>query len=128
MPDVWKQAPGAVRSSFVRSAARKVVGSLLVGALSLGVAWAGAGLIPVSTQQHALESAAVPPPRQAPEGEEDVVAAGETPQLDLSAGQLLAGAAKVSLRPEPEKYGGSGSRTTTSAPTSSRIPRDSRRA
>ena len=106
MPDLWKQAPGAARSSFARSAARKLAGSLLVGALSLGVAWAGAGLIPVSTQQDVLEGPSVTAPRQAPQGAGDVVAAGETPQLDLSAGQLLAGAAKVSLRPEPEKYGG----------------------
>ncbi|HEV2755094.1 MAG TPA: hypothetical protein VG318_04880 [Actinomycetota bacterium] len=106
MPDMWKQAPGAPRSSFVRSAARKLLGSLLVGALSVGMAWAGSGLIPVSSQQDALEDSAVPAPRQAPEGEGDVVAGGETPSLDLASGQLLAGAAKVSLRPEPERYGG----------------------
>ncbi|MFN2588027.1 MAG: hypothetical protein ABR613_07915 [Actinomycetota bacterium] len=104
MPDLWKNAPGAVRPSFLRSAARRLAGSLLVGALSVGVAWAGAGLLPVSTTQDAVDVPAAPAPRRAPEGE--VVAAGQAPRLDLASGQLLAGAAKVSLRPEPEKYGG----------------------
>ena len=106
MPDMWKNAPGGARAPFARSAARKLVGSLLVGAMSLGVAWAGAGLIPVSTKTDVLGATApkAPAARQAPEAEP--VAGEPAPQLDLSSGQLLAGAAKVSLRPEPEKYGG----------------------
>ena len=105
MPDMWKSAPGAARAGFARSAARKAVGSLLVGVMSVGIAWAGSGLIPVSTQQDVLEAPEAPVgARQAPEGE--APAPADAPQLDLASGQLLAGAAKVSLRPEPEKYGG----------------------
>ena len=106
MPDMWKNAPGGARAPFARSAARKLVGSLLVGAMSLGVAWAGAGLIPVSSKTDVLgvKAPKAPAARQAPEAEP--VAGEPAPQLDLSSGQLLAGAAKVSLRPEPEKYGG----------------------
>jgi hypothetical protein len=78
----------------------------LVGAMSIGLAWAGQGLVPVSSET-ALDDAlqpAAPAARQTPEG--DTFAAGDTPQLDLASGQLLAGAAKVSLQPEPDEYGG----------------------
>lgn len=104
MPDMWKSAPGAPRTA--RSIARKLAGSFLVGAMSIGLAWAGQGLVPVSSDSPldgAVENAA-PAARQAPEG--DTFSSGDTPQLDLSSGQVLAGAAKVSLKPEPEKYGG----------------------
>ena len=104
MPDLWKSAPGAARVS--RSVVKKLAGSFLVGAMSVGLAWAGQGLVPVSTEstlERVTENVA-PVARQAPEGRS--TATGDTPQLDLSSGQLLAGAAKVSLRPEPEKYGG----------------------
>lgn len=105
MPDMWKSAPGASRRS-ARSIARKLAGSFLVGAMSIGLAWAGQGLVPVSADRSLEDTVdqVVPGPRQAPEG--DTFAAGETPQLDLASGQLLAGAAKVSLKPQPDKYGG----------------------
>jgi hypothetical protein len=104
MSDMWKSAPGASRSA--RSIVRKLAGSFLVGAMSIGLAWAGQGLVPVSADK-ALEDTVgevAPAARQAPEG--DTFAAGDAPQLDLTSGQLLAGAAKVSLRPQPEQYGG----------------------
>ena len=103
MSDLWKSAPGATGSA--RSIAKKLAGSFLVGAMSIGLAWAGQGLVPVSTDSPldaALEGA-VPGPRQAPEG--DTIGGGAL-QLDLASGELLAGAAKVSLKPEPQKYGG----------------------
>ncbi|HYO61607.1 MAG TPA: hypothetical protein VEU29_06885, partial [Actinomycetota bacterium] len=104
MPDMWKSAPGASRSA--RSIVKKLAGSFLVGAMSIGLAWAGQGLVPVSTDKPLdATQEVVPGPRQAPEGG-DTFAAGDTPQLDLASGQLLAGAAKVSLEPQPEKYGG----------------------
>ncbi|HEX2295867.1 MAG TPA: hypothetical protein VHN37_11215 [Actinomycetota bacterium] len=104
MPDLWKSAPGSPRAA--RSVARKLAGSFLVGAMSIGLAWAGQGLVPVSADRPLEDTAgkAVPAARQAPEG--DSFAAGDTPQLDLSSGQLLAGAAKVSLEPDPAGYGG----------------------
>ena len=104
MPDLWKTAPGATASA--RPLVKKLLGSFLVGAMSIGLAWAGQGLVPVSTETGLDDTRgnAVPGPRQAPDG--DTFTAGDAPQLDLSSGQLLAGAAKVSLRPTPEKYGG----------------------
>lgn len=106
MPDMWKSAPGSPRSVIARSTVKKLAGSFLVGAMSVGLAWAGQGLVPVSTEstlQDATRKVA-PAARQAPEGETTVTE--DTPQLDLESGQLLAGSAKVSLKPEPEKYGG----------------------
>lgn len=106
MPDMWKSAPGARPGSPARSIARKLAGSFLVGAMSIGLAWAGQGLVPVSSSQGLDDTVdrVVPAARQAPEG--DTFTSGDTPQLDLASGQLLAGAAKVSLEPQPAKYGG----------------------
>ncbi len=104
MPDMWKTAPGAARAG-ARSALRKLAVSFLVGALSIGLAWAGQGLVPVGGDAPTGAALTQPAPRKA--GPDDgAVAAAEVPQLDLQAGQLLAGAAKVSLRPQPERYGG----------------------
>ncbi|HEX2057859.1 MAG TPA: hypothetical protein VHI71_05770 [Actinomycetota bacterium] len=103
MSDPWKTAPGAPRTG--RSIVRKLLGSFLVGAMSVGLAWAGQGLVPVGADAPLKDAGGRTAPglRQAPA----TPAADEgAPQLDLSSGQLLAGAAKVSLKPEPEKYGG----------------------
>ncbi|HEX2195641.1 MAG TPA: hypothetical protein VHJ76_01845, partial [Actinomycetota bacterium] len=104
MSDPWKAAPGATRS--VRPVVKKLLGSFLVGAMSIGLAWAGQGLVPVGSEAPLDDVAGqvAPGPRQAPENGSSVAA--DTPQLDLSSGQVLAGAAKVSLKPEPAKYGG----------------------
>ena len=103
MSDLWGRAPGEGLQPS-RSTLRKVVGSLLVGAMSLGVAWAGAGLVPVNGTEvidGATQEVSTLPSK------EGVVTEGDTQalsQLDLSSGQILAGASKVSLRPRPEDY------------------------
>ena len=50
MPDMWKNAPGAPRQVLSRSTFKKLAGSFLVGAMSIGLAWAGQGLVPVSSE------------------------------------------------------------------------------
>ncbi|HYP23656.1 MAG TPA: hypothetical protein VEV43_08790 [Actinomycetota bacterium] len=105
MPDMWRSAPGTRRAPG--SVVKKLAGSFLVGAMSVGLAWAGQGLVPVSDRGEILDrgmEVVQPGVRQAPES--GTTLSAETPQLDLSSGQLLAGAAKVSLKPQPEAYGG----------------------
>jgi hypothetical protein len=104
MPDLWKRAPGAPRTVFTRFTARKLLGSFLVGALSLGAAWAGQGLIPAG--ETSLEAPLRPPAADGKQVQGDPDHTDGLPQLDLASGQLLAGASKVSLRPQPEKWGG----------------------
>jgi hypothetical protein len=106
MPDMWKSAPGAARAAGARSTFKKLAGSFLVGAMSIGLAWAGQGLVPMGDDDP-LDTAiqGVTAPRKQGAGDETAAAAG-VPQLDLASGQLLAGAGKVSLRPEPVQYGG----------------------
>lgn len=106
----WNQPPGQKQPRDFRGPLRKIVISFLVGAVSVSVAWAGAGLVPVgdlssdgdaigTTQKRGpLTSEATPL-----EGES--VAATFDP-ASLEAGQLLAGAVKVSIKPRPEDYGG----------------------
>lgn len=104
MSDMWKNAPGAPRQVLSRSTFKKLAGSFLVGAMSIGLAWAGQGLVPVSSETSLGDTAGnvVPAARQAPE--ESLTT--DAPQLDLTSGQLLAGASKVSLEPRPDAYGG----------------------
>jgi hypothetical protein len=107
----WKDAPGVSPADRRRSTARRLLTSFLVGLLSVGVAWAGTGLMPVNDVA-------------APEGavakadyvgmESDSAATKAVPSTgnarvaaDLPAlqpGQLYAGAAKVSLYPRPDDY------------------------
>jgi hypothetical protein len=96
----WDAPPGAISK---RSTARKLIVSFLVGILSMGVAWAGTGLVPISTNQRDQESGKVTVTQQdgtstASVGENTIGA------LNLEAGQILGGAAKVSLFPRPEDY------------------------
>ena len=44
----WNDAPGSSPADRRRSTARKLLGSFIVGMLSIGVAWAGTGLFPVN--------------------------------------------------------------------------------
>jgi hypothetical protein len=111
---MWKSperpASGRRLSSFIK----KMVGSFLVGALSVGAAWAGAGLIPVSDEVATPETSvpiSAPKAPKSGEGKKDSgggesAAGAAAGSLDLSSGQLLAGAAKVSLEPRPEEYEG----------------------
>ena len=110
----WDSPPGVAAAR--RGPARKILLSFVVGALSLGAAWAGIGLTPVrdlagadkpagqdkdfvglekrSGQQRSGSSGAT------------VTASGSQALETLEAGQIYAGAAMVSLYPRPEDYAG----------------------
>lgn len=106
MADIWNHAPGGgPRPSPARSTLRKIIVSVLVGVMSIGVAWAGAGLVPVGGLDE-VPSEAVTDGQGIVQVEGDEPQAIAVPELDLAAGQLLAGAAKVSLEPRPDDYGG----------------------
>lgn len=105
----WNQPPGPRGPRSWRGPLRKIATSFLVGVISVGVAWAGAGLVPIndvgvgeaSSESKAVQATAR---KGAPALVED-----QQQTLDMQAieaGQLLAGAAKVSLEPKPEAYGG----------------------
>ena len=109
----WDAPPGATAT---RRTARKVLVSFIVGALSLGAAWAGTGLTPVSDKVDATVGNEVPLPAAKADknflessngatGTSEAAAAAYSP-ADLQPGQILGGAAKVSLLPRPEDYQG----------------------
>jgi hypothetical protein len=86
----------AIRSGFV---------ALLVGGLCVGVAWAGAGLIPVSTKKGAGQKTPVGTAQggaRLPVGEEGQAEGNPV----LQPGQFYAGSAKVSMEPRPQDYDG----------------------
>jgi hypothetical protein len=103
----WNNPSGG--SSKGASSLRKILFSLLVGLLSVGVAWAGAGLVPINDT--------APKSASKTAGHEDVrdavatLADEETPTGDPTAvtpepGHVLAGAAKISMFPRPQDYPG----------------------
>ena len=104
----WKQPPGPNQPRNFRGPLRKIVTSFLVGVISVGVAWAGAGLVPINelgVGETQRTSKGVLPARQKAGAQLEE----QRQTLDMeaaAAGQLLAGAAKVSLEPKPEAYGG----------------------
>ena len=101
----WTTPPGGTRAP--RNIAKTLLTSLIVGVLSVGMAWAGAGLVPVSVDK-ATDSAqgrGVENFQGAEEsGDGGAPAAAAYSPADLQPGQILAGAAKVSLFPRPEDY------------------------
>ncbi len=88
----------------MRRIGRAVLTSALVGAMVTGAAWAGAGLRPVPTPElgevTGESSASVGKATNDPEG--NTTPAHGSPD----AGQVLAGASKVSIRPRPADYNG----------------------
>jgi hypothetical protein len=113
--DIWNQVPGAAKStSRAMTVLKKLIGSFLVGALSVGMAWAGASLVPAADET--IDSGAVlggrkdvlPNNTGITAGDGAGATAGETStlNLDLGTGRLMAGAAKVSLEPRPQDYNG----------------------
>ena len=111
MADIWRDAPGSRSSTSI---IKKLVVSFGVGVLSVGLAWAGAGVVPVDKfvgrDQKKVRSATASgnsndklvgiEVAEAAQGESFEAAALEP----LQAGQLYAGSAKVSLYPRPEDY------------------------
>jgi len=104
----WNQPPGPRQARSWRSPLRKVFTSLLVGVVSVGVAWAGAGLVPVNDlgadDVTATTGTNAPTKRAASQ-----VNSANPQTLDMQAagvGQLMAGAAKVSIEPRPADYSG----------------------
>lgn len=81
---------------------RFALSSLLIGAISIGAAWAGAVLSPPLTGG-ATKNAASTNVSQTVAAEEGDVTFAST-NASLEPGQILAGASKVSLRPRPEDY------------------------
>ncbi|MEO6496823.1 MAG: hypothetical protein ABIO51_04970 [Solirubrobacteraceae bacterium] len=112
------------------AAAKKFAIAFLTGAVMVSGAWAGASLMPVSSDDApaAADSAAlVAPTRQAPE---PAAAAASEPQraaapapapppdpASLNEGQVLAGAAKTSILPRPQDYGGTWERSEAKCAT-----------
>jgi hypothetical protein len=83
----------------MRSALRYLLSSLLVGVLSVGLAWAGSGLVPVSNDVEL-------PKVKAQKADLSVEGDGESTTNEDGiqvppAGQVLAGAAKISMEPQP---------------------------
>lgn len=103
----WTTPPGSTpRVSPKRRAARTILGSLLVGALSISMAWAGAGLVPVSDEAGTAGSGTEGGWLQEPEGESSGPEASSAQLEPLQANQVYAGAYKVNIAPDPEKYSG----------------------
>lgn len=107
--------------STARTLTRTLLVALLVGALSVSVAWAGASLAPVDRVTDAAGDLAEEPdgpgeessPREGSghgllEERDDEQQAGATEALaaagELGEGAIMAGAAKVDMRPRPEDY------------------------
>jgi hypothetical protein len=101
--DFWTTPPGENRSP--RRVAKTMIGSFLVGVLSIGMAWAGSGLVPIGAKD-------IPDTAGTQDatfvGQESATGEASAPAsfspTDLADGQILAGAAKISLFPRPEDY------------------------
>ena len=96
--------------------AKRFAVALLAGAVMVSGAWAGASLVPVDDTQDPVGEAAsagsetqtpsaATPAAVPPEEGADVPAPPPDP-ASLPDGQVLAGAAKTSIEPRPEDYGG----------------------
>ena len=101
----WTTPPGVTRSP--RRVAKTLLTSFIVGILSIGMAWAGVGLVPLSADKATSardkgvdEFVGL----QTEVSEGDAVTTKQYTPADLQPGQILAGAAKVSLYPRPEDY------------------------
>lgn len=95
--DFWLTPPGGKRSP--RRVAKTLLSSFIVGALSIGMAWAGAGLVPVVAEKDPNGSSKE---RTLFAGEEtgDGPSGAVSGQLEpLQANQVYAGAAKVDIAP-----------------------------
>ncbi|MFN2543185.1 MAG: hypothetical protein ABR600_01250 [Actinomycetota bacterium] len=100
---------------------KTLITAFTIGAISVGAAWAGVGLTPA---HHSLPAAHVGPVAQARSAVKHAAAhtsavgattsaasattaqSGAFSAADLAPGQVLAGAAKVSIEPRPQDYNG----------------------
>ena len=101
----WNHAPGSSPADRRRKTARKILGSLIVGMLSISVVWAGTGLVPVADLQQASEGATQGGNAfigLEENGDGEAAAAAEL--APLKDGQVYAGAHKISMYPRPEDY------------------------
>lgn len=101
--DMWNTPPGGSRSP--RRIARTILTSFIVGVVSVGMAWAGAAIVPVAADKDSLneDNDVTSFVGEESGGEEEVATSSYSP-ADLEPGQILAGATKVSLYPRPEDY------------------------
>ena len=103
----WNQPPGPKQPRDFRGPLRKIGTSFLVGVISVGVAWAGAGLVPVNDLGVGEKKAATQVGVAAKKGATVIVEEEQPVDFQsVEAGQLLAGAAKVSIEPRPQDYNG----------------------
>ena len=102
----WLTPPGGTRSP--KRTVKTLLTSFIVGVLSIGMAWAGAGLVPVVANKDA-RGVAKGGANAVFAGEEagDGPAAAAAGQLEpLQANQVYAGAFKVNIAPRPDLYAG----------------------
>src|SRR4051812_18886984 len=102
----------------MRGGARRILAAFIASAAMVTSAWAGASLLPAGGGGSALHatphSATAAPAKQAPQpGDVFGTVAADAPATSgpidpasLPEGQVLAGAAKTSIEPQPAKYGG----------------------
>ncbi|MGH2806606.1 MAG: hypothetical protein ACRDKT_04960, partial [Actinomycetota bacterium] len=101
----WTTPPGGSRSP--RRVAKTLIGSFLVGLLSIGVAWAGAGLVPVNDVTRSASGNNDAGWLQEEGTEGDNAGATNAAGLEaLQADQVYAGARSVNIAPRPEDYNG----------------------
>lgn len=102
----WMTPPGGTRSP--RRVAKTLLTSFIVGVLSIGMAWAGIGLVPMNAKTDAAAGKRGSRFVGVEAASESAATAAQTTYTpaDLQPGQILAGAAKVNLYPRPEDYQG----------------------
>ena len=106
--------PGTPRAPFLHRVLKKALASGIVGAVSLGAAWAGVSLVPVAPPEEKRIASTktrrdVPVVSQRDGTSDGTFVSGDGQSItaaDLPSGQILAGAAKVSIEPRPGDYGG----------------------
>jgi hypothetical protein len=99
---------------------RKAAVGLLTGAVMVSTAWAGASLVPLSGEgperaAPSAEAQAGQPARRA--ADEPAARTSQADPGELEPGQVLAGAAKTSISPRPEDYGGTWERSREACAT-----------
>ena len=97
----WASPPGVTAR---RRATRKLIGSFLVGVLSIGVAWAGTGLVPVSDLTQTAQGTGNGSNSFIGLEEEGGGASASGVDAALKDGQVYAGAHKISMYPRPQDY------------------------